>query len=195
MPRHPAHDNIQMDDPLRIPGSQEEIAWLEANGYPSHEALAEASKSFGEAAHFDASTPLTALNIARAELYARTFPGEATASIAFLERAAASGSIYALEALSGVYSLPAIGHPVTSAAYAFAAELRGNWGLGAMRPALTPEQRVLADLYAHEIIAEINRQRRASGRPELGFSPRPGLGEMLRAIEAAARSEEQPVGG
>ena len=188
----PVSYKTRMDDPLRLPKSDEEIAWFDAHGYPSSEAYDEASRSFGEAEFFDRSTPLTALNIARAELYATAFPGEAATAMAFLEKAAASGSTYALEALSRVHSNPTFGHPITSAAYLFAAELRGNWALASLRPQLAPDQRLLADMYAHEIIAEINRARRAAGRPELGFSPRPGLGDLRRQIEAGALTGGTP---
>jgi hypothetical protein len=193
----PISYQTQMDDPLRLPRSEEEAAWFDAHGYPSHEAFDEATKTFGEAEFFDQATSLTALNVARAEHFAIAFPGEATSAIAFLERAAASGSIYALEALSRVHANPMTGNPVTSAAYLYAAEMRGNWGLAApvMRPPLAPEQRFLAGLYAHEIIAEINRTRRATGRPELDFSPRPGLGELLREVEAAMDADAAPGGG
>lgn len=180
------HLRIGMDDPLRLPSSKEELAWFERQGYPSSAALEEAAVNVPQewTLRFRAGT--SALELARAESFALLNPARAAEAIVFLEEAATSGSIYALEALSRVHAHPSAGNPLIADAYQFAAELRGNWALAGMRGQRSPSHAYLAAVYGHRIIEEINATRVQRGLPALGVDSRPGLSDFIQRVEEAA---------
>lgn len=176
---------ITLDDPLWSPGSVEEARWLTDNLYPSEAIFQESILTADQAAGFDGTEALDSLNLARAEYWAHRQPTDAAAAVMHMERSAASGSIYALRALSRYYGNREVANPVAAHAFDRIATMRGEWTPDAMLPAIDPEQNWLADLYAADVLSQFNRARARSGRPPLGFTPRPGLDELLLGIEEA----------
>lgn len=178
----PAQD-VQLGDEMYDPASPEEVAWRNQNHYPSSSAFESASESFMEAINLDERSPITTVDIVRAQLYATAFPEDPGYSIRYLERAAANGSIYALEALASIYgSSHRSGDFLLSQSYLRAAEIRGNWAWATMRPELSSEQNLFVELSAQNILDEIDAYRRSLGQWPLERDPSPGLAEFLEAL-------------
>ncbi len=177
-------DPVQLGDKFWDPKSPEEVAWRNQHLFPSQNTFTEAADTFHEAANLDHRSPITAIDLVRAELYASAFPEDPGYSISYLERAAAEGSIYALEALSRVHwPTDTKGDFIVSRAYLRAAEMRGNWALSTLRlDDLAPEQRIAVDLTAQQILREIEAYRSSRGMWPLERDVAPGLDEFLEAL-------------
>lgn len=180
---------INLEDSIWTPGSLKEVEWLNQHLYPSEQVVEQAALNYLDAEHFDADRSLNALDLAKAELLALRHPDIARNALDYLERAALSGSAYALTALSRFYGSSAIDDPVLSAAYQRAAEIQGDWALAGMRSDLSNEQRYLSDLEAYRIVAEIQTFRSAVGY-SMALEPRPGLNDFLERVRAATEEGE-----
>lgn len=176
---------LSMGDPFLEPRSEAEVAWLRRNAYPNAAAREDAAR-FASEFDFDTRDGIEGIEILAAEQFARQHPDNRRRAIAFLDEAAISGSTYALETLARLSESPV--DPVTSEAYYRASALRGNWNAHMrVRPDLTPDQDMLANLLAHQVVDNLQAQRRQRGLPDLRVDHRPGLAELLREIKAAEK--------
>jgi hypothetical protein len=180
---------VSMGDPVLAPRSEAEVAWLRRNAYPNAAAREDAARRASEL-DFDARDGIEGIEILAAEQFARQHPDNRERAIGFINEAAASGSIYALEALARLAESPA--DPVTAEAYYRAQALRGDWNAYLrVGPELTAEQDKLAHLLAHRVLENLQEHRRQRGLPELRVDQRPGLAgfmQQVREAEAAAAS-------
>jgi len=177
---------VAMGDPFLEPKSEAEAAWLRRNAYPNAAAREDAAK-FASEFDFDKRDGIEGIEILAAEQFARQHPDNRRRALEFLNEAAISGSTYALETLARLSESPA--DPVTAEAYYRASALRGNWNAHMrVRPELSADQDMLAHLLAHQVLDNLQAQRRQRGLPELRVDQRPGLGEFLRQIKEAERT-------
>ena len=181
---------VSMGDPFLEPRSEAEVAWLRRNAYPNAAALEDAAR-FASDFHLDKRDGIEGIEILAAEQFARQHPDNRPRAIEFLNEAAISGSIYALETLARLSVSPA--DPVMAEAYYRASALRGNWNANMrIRPDMTPDQDILANLLAHQVLENLQAQRRQRGLPDLRVDTRPGLAELLRKIKEAERQAAAP---
>lgn len=177
---------VAMGDPFLEPRSEAEIEWLRRNKYPNAAAREDAAR-FASELDFDHRDGVEAVEIIAAEQFAHQHPDNRSRAVQFLNEAAISGSTYALETLARLSESPA--DPVTSEAYYRASALRGDWNAHLrVKPDLTREQEMLADLLAHQVIDNLQRQRRQRGLPELNTDLRPGLDWFLQQVKEAERA-------
>lgn len=183
-PRSP----MRIGDPLQQPKTEADVEWLVRNAFPTQDEMNEAGAGIASATEFDYSDGVTPREILRAELYAMQRPADAKRAEEFLGRAAADGSIYALESLGRVFSVGPLRNPVRSEAYYRASMLRGNWP-AAMRlaPKLPRQDDIIAELMAHQVINNLNRMRASRGQPPLAYDARPGLDEFSRSVGESRR--------
>ncbi|MDH5832182.1 hypothetical protein QFW80_16815 [Luteimonas sp. M1R5S18] len=177
---------VSMGDPFLEPRSEAEVEWLRRNRYPSAAARSDAAQFMASELDFDHRDGIEAIEIVAAEQYARQHPDNRERAVEFLNEAAISGSTYALETLGRLHGSA---DPVTSEAYFRAAAHRGDWNAHLrVKPPLTSEQEMLASLLAHQVIENLELQRRRRGLPALGNDQRPGLDQFLRQIKEAERA-------
>lgn len=177
---------VTMGDPFLEPRSEAEVEWLRRNKYPNAAAREDAAR-FASELDFDHRDGVEAVEIIAAEQFAHQHPDNRSRAVQFLNEAAISGSTYALETLARLSESPA--DPVTSEAYYRASALRGDWNARLrVKPDLTREQEMLADLLAHQVIDNLQRQRRQRGLPELNTDLRPGLDWFLQQVKEAERA-------
>ncbi len=175
--------SIGIHDPLYQPKTQEEVDWLNRNLYPSSQVLQEANSSRPTLSATDFTGPVTARMLAAAEVAALSRKDLAPAAKKALNRAAILGSTFALESLGRIYSHPTNANAVMAEAHYLAAEIRGDWAIAARpRSNLDPEQMVLARLLGHQIILNLDKERRRLGLPPLRPDYRPGLESTLSKI-------------
>lgn len=177
---------IKGDYSIYAPNTTDELKWLKKNSFPSDEEMRAGASGRAQAGEFSISDGYTAFEILRAENYGIANVQDRERAVDFLGRAAADGSIYALEALGNVYSIGAGKNVVQSEAYYRAAIIRGNWSaILRARPGISRQDEILADLMAQQIILNLNRARAGRGLPPLGYDPRPGLDEFSKSISDA----------
>ena len=137
----------------------------------------------------DPSDGISPWEMVRAEQLSAQGPEHSKEAVEFLNRAAGEGSLYALEALGRVMSLPPFENKLQAEAYYKAAELRGNWA-AAMRMTpyqLSDQEAALASMQAQQVVSNFDQIRAAVGLPPLKRDVRPGLKETLDVMTNAAR--------
>lgn len=176
----------RVGDPLSGARTDAEVAWLARNGYPSTEAARDALLRGGARGGFAPQERLDPAAILDAEQLALRETSRRAEAMDFLAASAQAGSIYALETLARIHDqgVDGIADPRRASAYRKAAELRGSWpsALVGDRTPLTRQQQMQATLMAHQIIANLDRERQANGLPPLGIDTRPGLDELITGI-------------
>lgn len=171
---------IQVGDPMYT--TQADADWLNRNFFPSTEDMRGVGE-FSSLSEMTFSGSPTPQKLASAETAAMTRPDLVESAQRYLNHAAVSGSLFALEALARIHGHPSNPNYIASEAYYRAAEMRGNWTLAARDPrALPTEQQVVARLMAHQIISNIESERNRRGLPPLRPDYRPGLSQAMSAI-------------
>lgn len=177
---------VKGDYSMYAPKTDDELAWLKKNSFPSEEEMRTGASGRAQAGEFSISDGYSAFEILRAENYGLTNAEDRGRATDFLGRVAADGSIYALEALGNIYSAGPGKNIVQSEAYYRAAIIRGNWNaILRARPNMSRQDEMVADLMAQQIILNLNRARARRGLPPLEYDPRPGLDEFSRSISDA----------
>ncbi|HEU4813674.1 MAG TPA: hypothetical protein VFS99_05545 [Xanthomonadaceae bacterium] len=178
-----AADRIEIGDRLWNPATQAEADWLNRHWYPTWE---QAQLYNGTGGPSDLPPDLkarSAADIVLAEKVADTNRAYRDEALAVLQSAADNGSIYALQAFARVFEAEG-GPGVQSAAYYRASVLRGDWAGGlASRAQLSPRERYVADVRAHQILMNLDRRRTAAGLPPLGRDVRTGLEGAIDALD------------
>src|SRR5690606_14735395 len=132
----------------------------------------------------DASDGVSPTEVVHASIMSVMDDDSRKRALEFLNAAAVSGSIYALETMGSIYSPGMLDKPIKSEAYYEAAEMLGHWNLAyRVTPPLPTDDRVLAAPLAQQILNNIERDRRNRGLPPLQRTVRPGLNERLLEIQ------------
>ncbi|QHB73603.1 hypothetical protein [Stenotrophomonas sp. 364] len=180
----------RIGDALSGAKTDADVAWLVRNGYPSTEAAGDALLRRGARGPFDRNELLDAAAILDAEQLALLDSARRRDAMEFLAASAQSGFIYALETIARTHGegVNGVADPVRASAYRKADEMRGSWpaGLANGRSQLTPQKEMYATLIAHQVIANIERDRQKYGLPPLDIDTRPGLDDLMTDIGTGA---------
>ncbi len=184
---------VALGDPFWDPKTQAEADWLSRNGFPSSRQMELGMSPSSLAVDFRTMQGHSPASLVAAQERALVDPTGRADAIAHLVDAARNGSIYALQVPGAVYQIGPQADVVQSEPYFRAAEFRGNWAaaLHLRQQPISLQQQWYASLMAHQIIQNINRQRRRGGLSPLRVDERPGLDEtveiMRHGLDCATR--------
>lgn len=184
---------IRLGDQLYPSETEDGIAWLNRNGYPTSQ---EQERQLGRspvASQINIRDGATAEELLDLELLASSADEDArNEALSKLNQSAAFGSMFALELLARTHTAGPNRNFVWSEAYYRASEIRGNWGVAfRFRPRLTQTELLAAELTAQLILQNANTLRRQNGLGPLQFDPRPGLDQAIGAIRAEMQILQQ----
>ena len=170
-------------------GTEEDVAWLVRNGYPTRRMTEAAVARGGLGATLRFSGTPDAEAILDAEQIALSDPSRRGEAIQTLSRHAQAGSVYALETLAKVYQDGASPDPIRARAFMKAAEMRGNWAAGTapLQHELSRQQEMYATVMAHQVIRSLSRHRERMRLPPLSIDTRPGLDQLVMEIDELHR--------
>jgi hypothetical protein len=192
LPTDAADMGIRPGDPLYPGESDEGIAWLIRNDFPSSLELEMASGRIPLPADVDPADGFTPRELLDLEQLA----GQETTrdqALNGLNEAAAMGSMYALEVLGRVYATAPRQNLVWSEAHYRAAQIRGNWAVEfRFKPRLSEENNIIASIMAQQIIDQSNALRARKGMAPLAHDSRPGANAALRTIMENLRNSDYP---
>lgn len=178
-------------DPIHDGLDAEQIAWRTRTGFPTSADL-DASKV--PIRREELIGPVTPSRVHQAQFLGVVSAADRPYVVEYLERAAAGGSLYALDALGNLYAHPRANDPVMADAYYGVGIMLGNWirVLGPSTYGLSDTQQQEARLTSLAILARLNRLRAASGLPPLQYDPAPGLDDLLGAMRSQPPATQDP---
>lgn len=179
---------LKLGDPrLSKSATQEMIAWLNANKFPSQAAAEAAFNNPHDISELNPNNGISAYEIKVAESIATANPQQRKQALGFLALAATEGSTAALYSLARYYGSARVNKPVYEEAYFTAAFLLGDWyapmqyrTLSAR--ALGVREKKLAKMYAMLIVRKINKQRAEMGLPPLSQDSRPMANKLKHKV-------------
>jgi hypothetical protein len=191
--QHPALE-LAVGDPLYPMADEAAIEWLRRNGYPSMLEFQATNGRRPSLRDVNLQDGISAEELLDLELIAAIDEGERKEAIAQLNKAAAMGSMYALEVLGRVHASRK--NYVWSEAYFRASQIRGNWAIEMrMKPRLTAGEQIFASIMAQQIIDSANIARQRQGLGPLAHDSRPGAEDALVALRTQIAIERQQQTG